>query len=101
MSEEKAWLYMANVWDSPIEYEYSTGVMCGHLFVLGLCAVIGNLYLYGRISRATYERMQAKMRRITSKRMKWGGYVWSRNRAGARCRARFCRKMAGECGRAK
>ncbi len=97
MGAKRAWLYLATLWDAPVEYpacglDYY-GVVAQPRFLHGLCGSIHLLRDTARVSRLTHNKMHTA---LGTQRRGRSGYWWPNTQAGAKRRAACCRKLAGK-----
>jgi hypothetical protein len=86
MSEQEAWLWIAN--QPVINDEYIKVFEFG---CRGLCPAIESLYLKNQISRDVYLSMKDKIKVLPTID---GLYCWPRTHAGWKSRRLYCKKMA-------
>jgi hypothetical protein len=92
-----AWLHLAKAWDKAKGGEDRfVRVYIDHQRCLGVCHCLNFLRFSGAINadqwREMHEAINVKRRRLPNP----DGYCWSLNKAGARARAKFCRKQAAK-----
>ncbi len=95
MGAKRAWLYLASIWDNPVEcpvmgYDYY-GAIAKLRFLRGLCGSVRLLIYTGMVSWNTGNKMNAALATLRRGRK---GYWWSNTQAGAKRRAACCRRLA-------
>ena len=83
-TEKQAWLRAAKLWDDIVDG--------GNQFAEGLC---GTVWFELDVSEETKQDMLEKIDNLNHR---YGMYVWSFTKHGARARAAFCRKQAALLG---
>lgn len=90
ISQRAAWLKLAAAWRKPaIDDDGECAVNLGYGLNSGLCPCIYDLWELGLIDYRTHQAMLARIPPYIP-----GHHVWSKTRAGARDRVRFCAKQA-------
>lgn len=95
MTEAQAWSYLARRWDKATFH--TPGSTCVEVTIMsqqqyGLCGSVSTLNLTQKVTNETWLTMFQRMQKYKP-RDAFMGYWWPCNKAGAKSRAAFCRKM--------
>lgn len=88
LTERQAWLRLAELWDKPQQNESNECfIQTAYGRPYGLCASMDCLDIPPKVDNA----MMAKIGKLPNK---LGDFKWGLGKAGAKARAKFCRKQA-------